>query len=111
MIFIAKGNPRFQSTFQSYWDKNITDACEHSHKFQDLLLRNYDCPHDCGLLFYSFCRNDIEQDNCTWHCEICNDCQDWRVWHCEDCNKCTYGVSLPCEHGCGKYSELYYICM
>ena len=55
----------------------------------------------CGEVYwYSFCWQDVVQDDCTWHCEICGQCRDWREWHCERCNKCTYGVSLPCQH-CG----------
>jgi hypothetical protein len=65
------------------------------------LLRGYDCP-GCGEEYwFSFCWNDVVQDSCTWHCEICGECRDWREWHCDNCNKCTYGVSLPCEH-CGQ---------
>ena len=64
------------------------------------LLGDYDC--QCGeTWWYSFCWGDVAQDSCTWHCEICGECRDWREWHCERCNKCTYGVTLPCEH-CGK---------
>lgn len=48
-------------------------------------------------LFYSFCRNDLEQDNCTWHCKVCKECKDWRDWHCKGCNKCQYGASIPCS--------------
>lgn len=47
--------------------------------------------------FYSFCRGDLEQGGCTWHCRICRQCQDWREWHCKGCNKCQYGVSIPCS--------------
>ena len=51
-----------------------------------------------GELFYSFCRKGaLEQDNCTWHCQICKVCQDWREWHCKGCNKCQYGASIPCS--------------
>ena len=65
------------------------------------LLNDYDCSK-CGETFwYSFCWNDVAQDSCTWHCEICGTCRDWREWHCGICNKCTYGVSLPCER-CGS---------
>ncbi len=64
------------------------------------LLKEYTCPQ-CGEgYWYSFCWDAVVQDSCTWHCEICGTCRDWREWHCEDCNRCTYGVTLPCEH-CG----------
>ncbi|KAI0102211.1 hypothetical protein GGR51DRAFT_550657 [Nemania sp. FL0031] len=47
------------------------------------------------------------QDNCTWHCPVCRECNDWREWHCRTCNKCTYGVSIPCS-GCGGVSNMYH---
>jgi hypothetical protein len=64
------------------------------------LLDDYTC-QGCGEVYwYSFCWQSVVQDSCTWHCEVCGECRDWREWHCERCNKCTYGVSLPCQH-CG----------
>ena len=69
-------------------------------KLKDL-LKEYECSK-CGTLYwYSFCWDEVVQDDCTWHCKICGECRDWREWHCDNCNKCTYGVTLPCEH-CGK---------
>jgi len=63
------------------------------------LLKLYTC--ECNQeWYYSFCWDTVAQDDCTWHCEVCKTCNDWRVRHCEECNKCTYGSSLPCEH-CG----------
>jgi len=70
------------------------------------LLSEYDCTECSETYFFSFCRDEVEQDNCTWHCVICKSCMDWREWHCGRCNKCTYGVSLPCE-GCKGRSELW----
>jgi len=65
------------------------------------LLGYYSCSK-CGEgYWYSFCWDEVVQDSCTWHCEICGTCRDWREWHCETCNRCTYGVTLPCE-GCGS---------
>jgi len=62
------------------------------------LLGDYSCS-ECGEVYwYSFCWEEVAQDSCTWHCEICGACKDWREWHCKNCNKCTYGVTLPCEH-------------
>lgn len=66
------------------------------------LLGKYSCSK-CGEIYrYSFCWDEIVQDSCTWHCQQCGTCRDWREWHCKTCNRCTYGVSLPCE-GCGSY--------
>ena len=47
--------------------------------------------------FYSFCRKNLEQVSCTWHCRKCGECVDWREWHCKGCDKCQYGVSFPCQ--------------
>jgi carboxyl-terminal PDZ ligand of neuronal nitric oxide synthase protein len=64
------------------------------------LLNDYSC--SCGeTWWYSFCWQEVVQDSCTWHCDICGQCRDWREWHCDNCNKCTYGVTFPCEH-CGQ---------
>ena len=65
------------------------------------LIRYYSCSKCGEAYWYSFCWEEVIQDSCTWHCEICGVCRDWREWHCEICNKCTYGVTLPCEH-CGS---------
>lgn len=65
------------------------------------LLDFYTCSKCGDAFWYSFCWDDVVEDSQTWHCEVCNECRDWREWHCPDCNKCTYGVSLPCEN-CGK---------
>ncbi len=42
------------------------------------------------MYYYSFCRKDLSEDNCTWHCIKCKQCFDWREWHCGECNKCMY---------------------
>ena len=69
------------------------------------LIKGYFCSECAEEYWYSFCWDSVVQDSCTWHCEICGQCRDWREWHCENCNKCTYGVTLPCEH-CGARSHL-----
>ena len=74
--------------------------CEHEMAPLEKLLSEYEC-QKCGEMYwYSFCWEIVVQDNCTWHCKVCGQCQDWRVWHCENCNRCTYGITLPCEY-CG----------
>ena len=45
------------------------------------LLKEYECTHCGEAYYYSFCWGRVEQDSCTWHCEVCRTCQDWRVWH------------------------------
>jgi len=74
--------------------------CGHENVPLRKLLKKYECQECKEIYWYSFCWKRVAEDDCTWHCEICRRCQDWRVWHCENCNRCTYGISLPCEY-CG----------
>lgn len=62
------------------------------------LLTKYLCRHCKEEYWYSFCWDNVVQDNCSWHCEDCRRCRDWRERHCEKCGRCTYGVTMPCEH-------------
>ncbi len=69
------------------------------------LLRKHRC-RECGTAYwYSFCWDTPVQDSCTWHCEDCHQCRDWREWHCQECDKCTYGVTMPCQY-CGNRSGM-----
>ena len=61
-------------------------------------------PDSHSQFWYSFCRGDWVQDDCTWHYRICDKYNDWREWHCGTCKKCTYGISIPCQ-GCGGTSS------
>jgi len=70
------------------------------------LMSDYSCSKCDEIYWYSFCWDEIVQDSCTWHCEVCGVCRDWREWHCEECNRCTYGVSLPCDR-CGNHYSLF----
>ncbi|CAF1306344.1 unnamed protein product [Rotaria sordida] len=79
-------------------DKN--EKLSHTQELFRMLLSN-----DTTMYYYSFCENDVFEEDCNWHCIICQKCMDWREWHCDKCNKCTYGVSLPCER-CGGKSEV-----
>lgn len=65
------------------------------------LLGKFLCKKCHEEYWYSFCWDDVVQDSCSWHCEVCNRCRDWREWHCEKCNRCTYGVTTACEY-CGN---------
>jgi len=67
------------------------------------LLDGVHCEECKEEYWYSICWRSVVQDNCTWHCDVCKQCRDWREWHCPDCNKCTYGVTTGCEH-CGGTS-------
>ncbi len=72
--------------------------------------------------YYSFCNDNIAEEDSDWHCRTCKTCHDWRVWHCQDCHQCmylrlygyindmnsvigTYGVTSPCERCGGGGSE------
>jgi hypothetical protein len=81
--------------------------CEHGSLPLVQLLKSYTC-ETCGTSYwYSFCWEAVVQDDCTWHCNVCGMCRDWREWHCPRCNRCTYGVTLPCEHcgAKGRYAD------
>lgn len=92
------------------------DMPEHMNK----LLRYglFTDPESHNGFYYSFCRGGVrydpngslgswEQSDCTWHCPVCKECNDWREWHCGTCKKCTYGSSIPCE-GCGGVSSTWH---
>jgi len=79
------------------WSKkwNRIDAKEklgHMQKFFRMLLSD-----DATTRYYSFCNDDMAEEDCDWHCTICKQCRDWREWHCDGCNKCAYGTTLPCQ--------------
>ena len=85
----------------------IAMPCGHGPVTMQQVLDEYACP-DCQdeAYFYSFCWGSVEQESCTWHCNVCRQCRDWREWHCDDCNRCTYGVSMPCEN-CERKNEMW----
>lgn len=79
-------------------DTLILLPCEHDSVPLKTLIGGFECSGcDSETYFYSFCRQAVEQESCTWHCMVCRECRDWREWHCDDCNRCTYGLSLPCQ--------------
>lgn len=67
------------------------------------LMSEYACSECEEFYFYSFCWDEVVQDNDTWHCKDCKECRDWLEWHCKSCNICNSSTSLPCK-GCGKKS-------
>lgn len=79
----------------------IDEAREHPDTFADMtdeeIVRSLVTDNSSTYMFYSFCRQRIETDECTWHCRKCGICQDWREWHCSKCDKCQYGVTFPCK--------------
>jgi carboxyl-terminal PDZ ligand of neuronal nitric oxide synthase protein len=81
--------------------------CGHDPVPMKHLIGGFDCAGCKGeTYFYSFCFRSAEQESCTWHCNDCRTCRDWREWHCPTCNRCTYGQSLPCQT-CEGNSEIY----
>ncbi|VDH99450.1 Hypothetical predicted protein [Mytilus galloprovincialis] len=118
----------FECEDVSKLEKHLTnklEAGEYGHEMESLMLKyperyNFDDitvaeylnaekeEKSYKTLFYSFCRSAPEQCDCTWHCKVCKQCQDWRSWHCSNCNKCAYGISNSiCEYcgykSCGKF--------
>lgn len=63
----------------------------------------YQCGECEGLYYYSFCLEEVVEEDNTWHCKSCGTCRESSEWHCKKCNDCTYGLTLRCD-GCGKKS-------
>jgi hypothetical protein len=57
----------------------------HIQKFFRMVLSD-----DSTLYYYSFCQEDVLDDNCHWHCIKCKKCLGWREWHCGECDKCMF---------------------
>ncbi|KAG4080326.1 hypothetical protein HA402_010818 [Bradysia odoriphaga] len=104
-------NVFYDSDIQEWTDKwneikeagSTDEVLAHTQKYFRMMLSD---GLSLSQYYYSFCYEDVQQDNCTWHCVICQTCEDWRYWHCRRCNKCTYGISIKCD-GCGGTSSLY----
>ncbi len=92
------------------WNRIEADEkLAHIQKFFRMLLSD-----DATTRYYSFCNDDLAEEDCDWHCSVCKQCRDWREWHCDGCNKCmylilyeyinymkfiigAYGTTLPCQ--------------
>jgi hypothetical protein len=86
-------------------EREYSLPCGHEAVPLEALIGKYHC-RECGAgYWYSFCWDTLVEDSCTWHCEDCQQCRDWRERHCERCDKCTYGVTMRCEH-CGSTSGM-----
>ena len=90
---------RLNALTETQLDALIELPCGHPKVPLRELLGGYHCP-GCGgeKYWYSFCWDGVAQDSCSWHCNVCGKCRDWREWHCDVCNRCTYGVTLPCQN-------------
>lgn len=42
--------------------------------------------------YYSFCNDNIAEDDSDWHCIRCKTCHDWRVYRCRNCHRCMYWI-------------------
>jgi len=60
-----------------------------------------------SMEWYSFCEKQWAEDNVTWHCSVCKECNNWRSWHCGTCKKCREGIKTPC-YKCGGVSHSFY---
>ena len=89
MTNLVKSSEAYKSQF--FVNKNV-------YKYTDEELVKYVLSENSHDNFYSFCRGDVEQEMCTWHCRKCKHCNDWRKWHCKGCNRCQYGVTIPCSN-------------
>jgi hypothetical protein len=96
----------FKALTKEELDREHELPCECESVPLKLLIDEYACSKCGETYWFSFCWNQVVQDNCTWHCETCRQCRDWREWHCPDCNRCTYGVTLPCDN-CGRRNRHY----
>ncbi|CAF1926645.1 unnamed protein product, partial [Rotaria magnacalcarata] len=84
------------------WNRiEANEKLSHIQKFFRMLLSDDATEH-----YYSFCNDDLAEDDCDWHCTICKTCRDWREWHCDGCNKCAYGTTLPCQR-CERKDQMF----
>ena len=97
---------KYKSLTSQELEKKHRLPCECEAVALKHLIKGYTCKECDEIYWYSFCWRDVVQDSCSWHCEICGMCRDWREWHCDNCNKCTYGVTQPCEH-CGNAEGIF----
>ncbi|XP_037044242.1 uncharacterized protein LOC119080130 [Bradysia coprophila] len=89
--------------WQKAWKKLPADQkLAQSQKLFRMLLSSNSDDAFASLYFFSFCRNDVFNNDNAWHCVTCQTCQEWREWHCGRCDKCVSG--LTCK-GCGGKSE------
>lgn len=56
----------------------------HTQKLLRMILSN----DIDSLYYYSFCQDDVVNNDNGWHCVTCQTCQDWSEWHCGRCDKC-----------------------
>lgn len=71
------------------WKKIAADQkLAHTQKFFRMLLSNGS--DDESLYFFSFCQDDVFNNDNSWHCIKCQSCQDWKEWHCGKCDKCKH---------------------
>jgi len=54
--------------------------CGHEQVPLKELLGDYYCEECSESYWYSFCWEEVVQDSCTWHCEVCRECRDWREY-------------------------------
>lgn len=88
MFFVERFKP-----WAKKWDTiGNNEELTHLQKIFRMLLS------DDTMYYYSFCDNDVEQEDCGWHCIKCKKCSDWQKWHCGECNKCKYFIYLYLEN-------------
>lgn len=93
--FSSYENVFYDSDIQEWTDKwnkmkekaSPEQVLAHTQKYFRMLLSDGSSQSQYS---YSFCANDVLQENCVWHCVICQKCEGWRYWHCGQCNKCEF---------------------
>jgi hypothetical protein len=83
--YVFDDDEEFQEWKEKWQNKEKDEKLGHTQELFRLLLS-----FSGSTYYYSFCRNDVVEDDCGWHCITCKKCMDWREWHCARCNKCMY---------------------
>lgn len=73
-----------ESSLAEEWEGDDAEKDDIS-KIQELFRMVFSKSSD---LYYSFCDDNLLEDDSYWHCSICKTCNKWRTWHCDKCNKC-----------------------
>ncbi len=77
----------YKQLSEAQLDEKYNLPCECEKVPLRKLLTDYTCAKCGEVYWYSFCWNEVVQDDCTWHCDACGTCRDWREWHCERCGR------------------------
>lgn len=90
------------------WDQikdgsDVVEKLAHTQKYFRMLLS---AGKFQSQYYYSFCDNDVHQENCYWHCIKCKTCDGWRNWHCGRCDKCKQRLCIRFYSLPGSLSQI-----